>query len=93
MENTPRLYHTLVEVLSQPPNWLDRRHLKTLAWMTVGLIKSGLIPLTAWAPYVVSRARYFYRGRGIPLVWLDQIGLEQRPRTHHSIVFIWRSGS
>ena len=44
MENTLRFYHTLVRVLSQHRNWLDVRHLKTLAWM--------MISLTAWAPYV-----------------------------------------
>jgi Transposase DDE domain len=58
MENTPFLYDTLVQVLSQHPHWPDRRHLKTLAWMIVGLIHSGWISLTAWAPYVVSRACY-----------------------------------
>lgn len=58
MENTPRLYHTLVYVFSQHQNWLDRRHLKTLAWMVVGLIQSGTISLTAWTPYVHSRAVY-----------------------------------
>jgi Transposase DDE domain len=58
MENTPRLYHTLVYVFSQHQNWMDRRHLKTLAWMVVGLIQSGTISLTAWTPYVQSRAVY-----------------------------------
>ena len=57
MENTPQLYDTLVHVLSQHTPWLDQRHLKTLAWMMVGLMHSGWINLTAWAPYVVSRAR------------------------------------
>ena len=38
MENTPQLYDTLVHVLSQPTPWLDQRHLKSLAWMMVGLI-------------------------------------------------------
>ena len=56
MEGTPRLYNTLVAVLSQHQNWLDLRHLKTLAWMIVGLIQSGRSSLTAWAPYVHSRA-------------------------------------
>ena len=42
MERTPRLYDTLVHVLSQHRNWLDRRHLKTLAWMMVGLVQSRL---------------------------------------------------
>src|SRR5437763_13831987 len=58
MENTPRLYDMLVHVLSQQATWLDQRHLKTLAWMMVGLIQAGWISLTAWTPYVVSRARY-----------------------------------
>jgi Transposase DDE domain len=52
------LYDTLVHVLSQPQTWLDRRHLKTLAWMMVGLVQSRLIGLTAWTPDVQSRAVY-----------------------------------
>jgi hypothetical protein len=58
MESTPRLYATLVHVLSQHQNWVDRRHLMTLAWMIVGLVQSGKISLTAWVPYVHSRAVY-----------------------------------
>jgi hypothetical protein len=58
MENTPHLYDTLVQVLGQHPHWVDLRHLKSLAWMMVGLIHSGCISLSAWAPYVVSRAQY-----------------------------------
>lgn len=58
MENTLRLYHTLVQVLRKHRNWLDVRHLKTLAWMMAGLIQSGTISLTAWVPYVRSRAVY-----------------------------------
>ena len=58
MDGTPRLYHTLVQVFSQHHNWVDRRHLKTLAGMVVGLIETGNIHLTAWAPYGHSRARY-----------------------------------
>jgi hypothetical protein len=58
MENTPYLYDTLIHVLRQHRNWLDLRHLKTLAWMMVGLIHCGRISLGAWAPYVVSRACY-----------------------------------
>ena len=50
MENTPYLYNTLVQVLGQHANWVDLRHLKTLAWMMLGLIQSGWISLTAWAP-------------------------------------------
>ena len=58
MENTPYLYDTLIRVLSQHANWLDVRHLKTLAWMLVGLINSHSISLGAWSPFVVSRAQY-----------------------------------
>jgi len=58
MENPLRLYHTLVQVLCKHRNWLDIRHLKTLAWMMTGLIQSGTISLPAWVPYVHSRAVY-----------------------------------
>jgi hypothetical protein len=58
MERTPRLYETLVEVLRQHQSWVDLRHLKTLTWMVVGLMPAGTISLTAWAPYVHSRAAY-----------------------------------
>jgi hypothetical protein len=58
MESTPRLYDTLVDVLSQHENWVDRRHLKTLAWMIVGLMQARVVSLTAWVPYVHSRAVY-----------------------------------
>jgi len=58
MENTPFLYHTLVQVLSQPEKWSDLRHLKTLAWMMVGLIQARRVSLTAWVPYLLGRARY-----------------------------------
>ena len=57
MENTSYLYDTLVQVLRQHRNWLDLRHLKTLAWMMVGLIHSGSISLCAWTPFVISRAQ------------------------------------
>jgi hypothetical protein len=56
MERTPRLYETRVAIVRPHQHWLDRRHLKTLAWMMVGLIQAGKSHLTAWAPYVPSRA-------------------------------------
>jgi hypothetical protein len=52
MESTRRLYNTRVMVSSQHQNWVDLRHLKTLAWMIVGLIQAGRSSLTAWTPYV-----------------------------------------
>ncbi len=58
MENTPYLYDTLLRVLGQHSKWLDRRHRQTLAWMMTGLICSKTVNLGAWAPFVVSRARY-----------------------------------
>jgi hypothetical protein len=57
MENTPYLYDTLVQVLRQQQQWLALRHLKTLAWLMVGLLHSGSISLCAWSPFVVSRAQ------------------------------------
>ena len=58
MESIPLLYQTLVGVFGCHQNWLDRRHLKTLAWMVTGLILSGQIGLSAWAAYVHSHAEY-----------------------------------
>ena len=58
MESTLLLYQTLTQVLGCHQNWLDVRHLKTLAWMINGLILSGKISLQAWAIYVQSRAQY-----------------------------------
>lgn len=58
MKDTPDLYDTLVLVLRQHEKWLDVRHLKTLAWMMVGLIQTGNIALTDWTSFVVSRATF-----------------------------------
>ena len=57
MENTSRLYHTLLQAMSQPSGWLDVRHLKTLVWMMVGLLQSEKVSLTAWIPFVQGRAK------------------------------------
>jgi hypothetical protein len=76
MENTPRLYDTLLQVLSQHATWLDRRHRQTLAWMMVGLIHSGWISLTAWAPYEVSRAQYAQSTVRRFRRWLDNDRIE-----------------
>jgi len=58
MKNTPNLYDTLFQILGQHVHWLDIRHLHTLTWMIVGLIKSKTISLPEWAPFVDSRANY-----------------------------------
>ena len=76
MENTPYLYDTLLRVLSQHSTWLDLRHLKTLAWMMVGLIHSSSISLCAWAPYVVSRARFSQSTVRRFRRWLDNDKIE-----------------
>ena len=76
MENTPYLYDTLVQVLRQHRNWLDLRHLKTLAWMMVGLIHSSSMSLCAWAPFVVSRARYSQSTVRRFRRWLDNDKIE-----------------
>jgi hypothetical protein len=76
MENTPYLYDTLVRVLSQQANWLDLRHLKTLAWMMVGLINSYSISLGAWTPFVISRAQYSQSTVRRFRRWLDNDKIE-----------------
>ena len=58
MKNTPNLYDTLFQILGQHKHWIDIRHLHTLTWMLVGLIKSKTISLPEWAPFVDSRALF-----------------------------------
>lgn len=58
MKIRSRLYNTIVKILSQHKKWLDIRHMFTLAWMVVGLIRSEKVSLTAWIPHVESRAQY-----------------------------------
>ena len=76
MENTPYLYDTLVQVLRQHRNWIDLRHLKTLAWMMVGLIHSGWISLGAWTPVLMSRAQYSQSTVRRFRRWLDNDTIE-----------------
>lgn len=57
MEVKSELYHTLLVILGQVEKWLDKRHMKTLAWMVVGLIESEQIGLTRWIPYAEVRAQ------------------------------------
>jgi len=56
MENTSQLYDTLMEVYGQPKKWLDKRHLKTLVWMVMGVIWSGKISLPEWVPFTITSA-------------------------------------
>lgn len=76
MQDTSRLYETLVQVLGQHRQWLDVRHRKTLAWMMVGLIGSGLIGLNAWAPYVNGRAVFAQSTVRRFARWLDNGRIE-----------------
>lgn len=57
MENTSNMYDTLMSLFGQP-KWLDKRHLKALVWMVIGLLKSKTISLPEWATFTDSRATY-----------------------------------
>jgi hypothetical protein len=56
MTNSTQMYDQLFTCLRQWSQARDVRHLKTLAWMVCGLIGSGKLSLSAWEPYVTSRA-------------------------------------
>jgi hypothetical protein len=56
MTNSTQLYDQLFAFLRQYSPAYDLRHLKALAWMVNGLILSGQLSLSAWEPYVHSRA-------------------------------------
>ncbi len=58
MKTTPNLYNTLFQILGQQTHWRDIRHLHTLVWMVVGIIKSKTVSLPEWSPFVDSRAQY-----------------------------------
>src|SRR5712691_3929907 len=79
MENTPYLYDTLLQVLGQHAKWFDLRHRHTLAWMIVGLISSKTVSLGAWAPFVVSRARYAQSIVRRFRRWLDNTRINPEP--------------
>jgi DDE family transposase len=76
MENTPRLYCELVALMGQPRQWKDGRHLQTFIWMVVGLIHSGCVSLTAWVPFVRSRARYAQSTQRRFARWLQNARIE-----------------
>lgn len=56
MTNSTHLYGQLFDCLRQYSRANDLRHLKALAWMTSALIASGSLSLSAWEPFVPSRA-------------------------------------
>lgn len=57
MSTTASLYASLATMLEGAP-WRDQRHKQTFAWMVVGLLSSGWVGLSKWAPFVVGRAVY-----------------------------------
>lgn len=71
MKIKSRLYITIVKILSQHKKWRDIRHMFTLAWMVIGLIKSEKINLTSWVPHVESRAQYAQSTQRRMSRWLD----------------------
>ena len=93
MKDTPGLYDTLVQVLRQHEKCLDVRHAKTLAWMMVGLIESGLIGLTAWTPYVQGRAIYAQSTVRRFRRWLDNRKIEVHDLYGPLISRRWLSGA
>jgi len=79
MENTPRLYSGLVELLGQPGQWRDVRHLHTRGWLVVGLLPAGCVSLTAWVPFVSGRARYAQSTQRRFARWLHNRRVEVHP--------------
>ena len=57
MPNSTHLYGQSLDLLRQYSRARDLRHLKALAWMVSALICSGQLRLSAWEPYVPSRAK------------------------------------
>jgi Transposase DDE domain len=79
MEKSPRLYSELVQLCGQPGHWRDVRHLQTLAWMVGGLIQAACVKLTAWVPFVHSRARYAQSTQRRFRRWLGNRRIEVTP--------------
>ena len=57
MSNSTQLYRQLLDFLRQYSHANDLRHFKALAWMVSALICSEQLSLSAWEPYVPSRAK------------------------------------
>ncbi len=56
MTNSTHFHPQLLDFLRQYSHACDLRHLKALAWMVSGLVCSGQLSLSAWEPFVPSRA-------------------------------------
>ena len=79
MEKSPRLYSELMALLGQPGHWRDVRHGQTFAWMVGGLIQAECVNLTAWVPFVQSRARYAQSTQRRFRRWLGNRRIEVAP--------------
>ena len=79
MEKPPRLYSELVALCGQPGQWGDVRHLRTFAWMVVGLIQAECVKLTAWVPFVQGRAQYAQSTQRRFRRWLANRRIEVAP--------------
>jgi hypothetical protein len=79
MEKSPRLYGELLALCGQAGQWRDERHLQTLAWMVGGLIQAEGVKLTAWVPFVHSRARYAQSTQRRFRRWLGNRRIEVSP--------------
>ena len=94
MENTSQLYDTLIKVYGQHEKWLDRRHLKTLVWMVIGIIWSGKISIPEWVPYTITSALAASTQRRFSR-WLHNERIEvhslYRPLIHQAIAG-WEAG-
>ena len=56
MERSRQLYTQIFDLLQQHSHYVDVRHIQTLALMVQGLLSSPRLNLTAWEPFVQSRA-------------------------------------
>ena len=86
MSNSTPIYDQLFSFLRQHSQSKDLRHLKALAWMVNALICSGQLSLSAWEPYVASRAqkaqsverrwqRFLEKKQSVPQREHDHLGL------------------
>lgn len=56
MPNSTHFHSQVLKYLRQYSQYCDLRHLQALSWMVSALICSGQLSLSAWEPYVPSRA-------------------------------------
>ena len=56
MTSDPPLYNQLMQYLRQYSHYSDKRHLVALSWMVTAVLLSQSLHLTAWEPFVISRA-------------------------------------